>query len=126
MRPVRAARLETENVPKPISVRESPLLRAFSTLDVKDFKKDPLILDDPFWVTKVYYYEDTILESDEEESWDCDQCGGSGWQYEECNQTGNDGGGDDCVCTGEWNPVCGINGFIFSTTSFNSARHHWS
>ena len=39
MRPVRAARLETENVPKPISVRESPLLRAFSTLDVKDFKK---------------------------------------------------------------------------------------
>ena len=35
----RAARLETENVPKPINVSESPLLRAFSTLDVNDFKK---------------------------------------------------------------------------------------
>jgi len=36
---VRAARLETENVPKPISVSESPLRRVFSTVSVKDFRK---------------------------------------------------------------------------------------
>jgi len=88
----------------------SILFLLYRNIDVKDFKKDPLILDDPFWVTKVYYYENTILESDEEESWDCDQCGGSGWQYEECNHCHGDGsiiydeeeGPEDCdECDGD-------------------------
>lgn len=88
----------------------SILYLLYRNIDVKDFKKDPLRLDDPFWVTKVYYYEHEIIESTEEESWDCDECGGSGWEYEECNHCHGDGsiiydeeeGPEDCdECDGD-------------------------
>ena len=88
----------------------SILYLLYRNIDVKDFKKDPLILDAPFWVTKVYYYEDEIEEGSDEETWDCERCGGSGWEYEECNACDGDGsiiydeeeGPEDCdECGGE-------------------------
>ena len=88
----------------------SILYLLYRNIDVKDFKKDPLRLDEPFWVTKVYYYEDEIVEGYDEETWDCERCEGSGWDYEECNVCDGDGsiiydeeeGPEDCdECGGD-------------------------
>ena len=64
----------------------------YRNTQVDDFLNDPLITNEPFWVTKIYYYEDEISETTDEESHDCESCGGSGWESEECSQC--DGGGE--------------------------------
>ncbi len=64
----------------------------YRNTQVDDFLNDTLVIDEPFWVTKIYYYEDEIIEETEEESWDCESCGGSGWEQEECGYCG--GGGE--------------------------------
>jgi hypothetical protein len=64
----------------------------YRNTQVDDFLNDPLITNEPFWTTKIYYHEDEISETTDEESWDCDRCGGSGWDREECTHC--DGGGE--------------------------------
>ena len=64
----------------------------YRNTQVDDFLNDTLIIDDPFWITKIYYYEDEITETTEYEEWDCESCGGSGWDEEECGYC--DGSGE--------------------------------
>jgi len=68
------------------------LYLVYRNTQVDDFLNDPLVTNEPFWVTKIYYYEDEISETTDEETWDCESCGGSGWDVEEC--TNCDGGGE--------------------------------
>ena len=63
----------------------------YRNTQVDDFLNDPLITNEPFWITKIYYYEDEIIEEVEEDKWDCESCGGSGWEQEECGECGGDG-----------------------------------
>jgi len=63
----------------------------YRNTQVDDFLNDPLITNEPFWVTKIYYYEDEIEETTDEESWDCESCGGSGWEEDECVECGGGG-----------------------------------
>ena len=55
------------------------LYLVYRNTQVDDFLNDPLITNEPFWVTKIYYFEDEIVESTDEETFDCESCGGSGW-----------------------------------------------
>ena len=70
----------------------SILYLLYRNIDVKDFKKDPLRLDEPFWVTKVYYYEDEIVEGYDEEEGpeDCDECEGDGEISYDCRECGGE------------------------------------
>ena len=63
----------------------------YRNTQVDDFLNDTLITNEPFWVTKIYYYEDEIEETTDEESWDCESCGGSGWEEDECVECGGGG-----------------------------------
>ena len=36
-------------------------------------------------MTKIYYYEDELSEITDEDTWDCDSCGGSGYESESCH-----------------------------------------
>ena len=76
----------------------------YRNTQVDDFLNDPLITNEPFWTTKIYYYEDEISETTDEESWDCDRCGGSGWDREECTHC--DGGGEVEYDEGEGMEEC--------------------
>jgi len=67
------------------------LYLVYRNTQVDDFLNDPLITNEPFWVTKIYYFEDEIEESTDEESWDCESCGGSGWEEDECVECGGGG-----------------------------------
>ena len=82
----------------------------YRNTQVDDFLNDTLVIDEPFWITKIYYYEDEIIEEVEEDKWDCESCGGSGWEVEECDSCGGGGeieydeeeGPEDCCeCDGE-------------------------
>ena len=80
------------------------LYLVYRNTQVDDFLNDPLVTNEPFWVTKIYYYEDEISETTDEETWDCESCGGSGWDVEEC--TNCDGGGEVEYDEGEGMEEC--------------------
>ena len=76
----------------------------YRNTQVDDFLNDPLITNESFWVTKIYYYEDEISETTDEETWDCESCGGSGWDREECSHC--DGAGEVEYDEGEGMEEC--------------------
>jgi len=74
-------------------------------IDVKDFLNDPLDTSLDFYVYSIFYYEDEIADRQDDERFDCERCGGSGWEYEECSQCDATGmckpeieGGEEDMC----------------------------
>ena len=96
-----------------------------------------MITNEPFWTTRIYYYEDEISETIDEDSWDCDRCGGSGWDVDECGYCGGGGeveSGDeddgteeccDCEGSGEIETDCRMCGGECQFTSETEVATLW-
>ena len=113
------------------------LYLVYRNTQVDDFLNDPLITNEPFWVTKIYYFEDEIVESTDEETYDCERCSGSGWDREECGYCGGGGeveSGDedegseeccDCEGSGEIETDCRMCGGECQFTSETEVATLW-
>jgi len=112
------------------------LYLVYRNTQVDDFLNDPLITNEPFWVTKIYYFEDEIVESTDEETYDCERCSGSGWDVDECGYCG--GGGEveydeeegseeccDCEGSGEIETDCRMCGGECQFTSETEVATLW-
>jgi len=108
----------------------------YRNTQVDDFLNDPLVTNEPFWVTKIYYFEDEIVESTDEETYDCERCSGSGWDVDECGYCG--GGGEveydeeegseeccDCEGSGEIETDCRMCGGECQFTSETEVATLW-
>ena len=86
----------------------------YRNTQVDDFLNDSLITNEPFWVTKIYYYVDEVEEITDVDTWDCDKCDGYGYDRESCDNCDGCGNITTDDQTSEECDQCDASGYIES------------